>query len=126
MLDIASRRRDEFLYNIYQMGKNQIDQGSHDSWTTTPSKLDSVTAMMARDRAAAGGAAGGGRGGRGGGGAAAGGDKFYTDFLHAPERRDPRGYIIPADQPDFLTATKFVNMLRTSTSRSSARRQRSR
>ena len=25
--------------------------------------------------------------------------------------RDPRGYILPADQPDFLTATKFVNAL---------------
>ena len=27
------------------------------------------------------------------------------------EARDPRGYILPADQPDFLTATKFVNAL---------------
>ena len=25
--------------------------------------------------------------------------------------RDPRGYIMPSDQPDFLTATKFVNTL---------------
>jgi hypothetical protein len=28
-----------------------------------------------------------------------------------PAARDPRGYIIPADQPDFLTATKFVTAL---------------
>jgi hypothetical protein len=34
----------------------------------------------------------------------------YTT-LHAPELRDPRGYIIPSDQPDFPTATKFVNAL---------------
>jgi hypothetical protein len=34
-----------------------------------------------------------------------------ADELHAPTWRDPRGYIIPADQPDFLTATKFVNAL---------------
>ena len=34
-----------------------------------------------------------------------------VDELHAPASRDPRGYIIPADQPDFLTATKFVNAL---------------
>jgi len=27
------------------------------------------------------------------------------------EDRDPRGYIIPSDQPDFLTAIKFVNAL---------------
>jgi hypothetical protein len=29
-----------------------------------------------------------------------------------PASRDPRGYILPADQPDFLTATKFANALR--------------
>ena len=28
-----------------------------------------------------------------------------------PALRDPRGYILPSDQPDFLTATKFVNAL---------------
>jgi hypothetical protein len=32
--------------------------------------------------------------------------------LRRPEHRDPRGYIIPSDQPDFLTAVKFVNALR--------------
>jgi hypothetical protein len=31
--------------------------------------------------------------------------------MRNPADRDPRGYIIPADQPDFLTATKFVNAL---------------
>ena len=28
-----------------------------------------------------------------------------------PKFRDARGYVLPADQPDFLTATKFVNAL---------------
>jgi hypothetical protein len=32
-------------------------------------------------------------------------------MLRTPERRDPRGYIIPSDQPDFLTAIKFINAL---------------
>ena len=32
--------------------------------------------------------------------------------LRKPELRDPRGYIIPSNQPDFLTAIKFVNALR--------------
>jgi hypothetical protein len=36
----------------------------------------------------------------------------YNDVLHAKEKRDPRGYIIPSDQADFLTAVKFVNTLR--------------
>src|SRR4030095_13846808 len=31
--------------------------------------------------------------------------------LPTPELRDPRGFILPADQPDFGTATKFVNTL---------------
>jgi len=35
----------------------------------------------------------------------------YWELLRRPEWRDPRGYIIPSDQPDFLTATKFVNAL---------------
>ena len=35
----------------------------------------------------------------------------YWEQLHTPETRDPRGYIIPSNQPDFLTATKFVNAL---------------
>ncbi|MBA2258044.1 MAG: peptidase [Acidobacteria bacterium] len=32
--------------------------------------------------------------------------------LRTAKLRDPRGYIIPADQPDFPTAVKFVNALR--------------
>jgi len=31
--------------------------------------------------------------------------------VRTPALRDARGYIIPADQPDFLTATKFINAL---------------
>ena len=31
--------------------------------------------------------------------------------LTSKELRDPRGYILPSDQPDFATATKFVNAL---------------
>ena len=35
----------------------------------------------------------------------------YLAMLRRPEWRDPRGYVIPADQADFATATKFVNAL---------------
>src|SRR5256712_8929562 len=38
------------------------------------------------------------------------GAKRFED-LRDPAFRDPRGYIIPSDQSDFLTATKFVNAL---------------
>jgi hypothetical protein len=32
-------------------------------------------------------------------------------MMRTPEKRDPRGYIVPANQPDFLTAIKFLNTL---------------
>ena len=51
-----------------------------------------------------------GRGGRGGN-ATAEQDMALWAAMHAPELRDPRGYIIPSDQADFPTATKFVNAL---------------
>src|SRR5207244_10737111 len=35
----------------------------------------------------------------------------YFGVLHGPAQRDPRGYILPSDQADFPTATKFVNTL---------------
>ena len=36
---------------------------------------------------------------------------LYAKVLHDPAHRNPRGYILPADQPDFPTAVKFVNTL---------------
>jgi hypothetical protein len=38
--------------------------------------------------------------------------RVYNDVLHAKDKRDPRGYVIPSDQSDFPTAVKFVNALR--------------
>ncbi len=37
--------------------------------------------------------------------------ELYHAVLHDPALRDPRGYIIPSDQPDFPTATKFIDTL---------------
>jgi Zinc carboxypeptidase len=109
ILDLAARDRENFLFNIYRMGKNSIERGSHDWWTITASKVDSANAAFARHNPSARR----GQGGFGGGApAATGGFDPYAEVLHAPEARDPRGYIIPSDQPDFLTATKFINALR--------------
>jgi hypothetical protein len=123
VLDIASRNRENFLFNIYRMGKNSIERGSRDSWTATPRRIIAArTALQS-----AGGRGQGGRGGadappagdeppaRGGGGGGVGrGGGTPEDFkklLRDPAMRDPRGFILPADQPDFPTATKFVNAL---------------
>ncbi len=123
ILDLASRYRETFLFNIYQMGRDNIKRSSEDSWTMTPRRVAAIQAKMA-----AAGGAGGGRGGRGGAAAAPGGaapaagggrgagagagapNPYWTE-LHSPEMRDPRGFIMSADQPDFGTATRFMNTL---------------
>ena len=74
------------LFNVYQMGKNGIEKGSRDTWTVTPRRLAMVAGRSARSPLA-------------------------EQQLRLPQFRDPRGYILSADQPDFLTATKFVNAL---------------
>jgi hypothetical protein len=102
VLNYAAGMREDLLYNIYAAGKRSIARGNTDTWTTNPKRLAEVAERH--------GMTGGGRGGRGGG---AGGnqDAAWAD-LHRPELRDPRGYVIPSDQPDFPTATKFINALR--------------
>ena len=77
VLDLASRYKDQFLYNIYKMGANQIERGSRDHWTISNEDMVRLRAAMPTPASApAAGAGQGGRGGRGGRGAApaAGGD----------------------------------------------------
>jgi hypothetical protein len=102
IIDIASKHREDFLYRIYKMGKNSIDRGSRDNWTIQPDWIDQAKEQVAKDAGSATGGRGGGRGGTDA--------KYYTGML-TTERRDPRGYIIPASQTDFNTATRFVNVL---------------
>ena len=118
ILDVASRFREEFLFRIYRAGKNSIEHGNEDFWTLTPKRIAGMEAAYEKDQIAAGVAPRRGAGGDapagdvgGGGGFNAGMPLKYWEQLHTPETRDPRGYIIPSDQPDFLTATKFVNAL---------------
>ena len=112
VLDVASRYRETLLYNIYQMGRNSIQRGSTDTWTTTPKRVAALQTAIPQDTARP---QGGDAGGGGGGGrpqvTSAADMATYVTIMRNPEDRDPRGYIIPADQPDFLTATKFVNAL---------------
>jgi hypothetical protein len=124
ILDLAARNRETFLFNIYRMGKNSIERGGRDSWTITGKRVTLANAEYEQHQPAGRGA--GGPGGPGGGGAFGGGGRGagraagdttppfdpYAAVLHAPEARDPRGYVIPSDQPDFLTAIKFIDALR--------------
>lgn len=54
VLTLASQKREEFLYNIYRMGRNSIDRGSTDHWTPRPKwaeKGDEAMAPMMKDPA---------------------------------------------------------------------------
>jgi len=35
----------------------------------------------------------------------------FESVIHHPDLREPRGYVLPSDQPDFPTATKFIHAL---------------
>jgi hypothetical protein len=95
VLDVASRHREQFLFNIYRMGKNAIERGSRDHWTAYPRHIDALKASLPKES---------------GPGAPIDAQALLAR-LHTPERRDPRGYILPSSQPDFLTAVKFANAL---------------
>jgi len=84
VIDYASRNREHLLFNIYRMGQRAIQRGSEDTWTPSPSRINAVTAE----------------------------DPNAWTSLRRPELRDPRAFVIRADQPDFPTAVKFVNALR--------------
>jgi hypothetical protein len=90
VIDAASRYRETLLFNIYRMGRNAIQRGSQDTWTFSPRRLAGV-----RPSAAVRGAL----------------SSSAYEKLKAPHLRDPRGFILSADQPDFLTATKFIDTL---------------
>jgi hypothetical protein len=99
VLDYASRNRDKLLFNIYLMGKNSIERGNRDHWTIHPQRIAALEAAAAGQEVELG---------RGRMGAPT---HLYDEVLHDPGHRDPRGYILPAGQADFPTATKFVNTL---------------
>lgn len=101
ILDYASRYREQILYNIYQMGRTAIEKGNRDTWTILPSRVDRLRAQIGIEQHST-----------------APGHldertvtQRFSGMLSQPEERDPRGYVLPSDQPDFLTATAFVNAL---------------
>ena len=119
ILDMPSRYRETLLYNIWRMGMNSIERGSKDYWTITPKRIEAL-------RAAAGEAAGGrGRPRRRAGcgrvaatlraaaaaDAAASPRRSTTPFCTIPRCAIRAATSCPSDQPDFATATRFVNAL---------------
>ncbi len=105
VLDVASRYRETFLYRIWRMGMNSIERGNRDHWTIRPQRVDWL-----REELRAGQGETDFAQNVGGFGGTQGTREDYRK-LHDPALRDPRGYILRADQADFPTATKFVNAL---------------
>ncbi len=93
VLDYASRQREHLLFNMWVMGNRAIERGSKDHWTITPKLVESAKTKGAKIIKGTAGA------------------KDFERFFRDPARRDARGYVLPATQRDFLTATKFINAL---------------
>lgn len=92
VLDYASRNGDMLLLNAWRMGRSAIQRGRTDSWTVLPREVDRAAQILgSRDATAS--------------------RVEWEQLLRHRDDRDPRGYVLPADQPDFNTATKFVNAL---------------
>jgi hypothetical protein len=81
MLDYGARFGDDLLMGMFTMASRAITNGRKDHWTVTP-RL--VAEAKRRDD-----------------------DSVFSD----PEWRDPRAYVLPADQPDWSAATRLVRTL---------------
>lgn len=97
VLNYASRNKDRLLFNIWRMGQNAIDKGNTDTWRITPTGVEALVEAAQGQTAVAG---------RRGVDPA-----LYEQVLRDPARRDPRGYVIPADQADLPNAVAFLNSL---------------
>ena len=107
VLDFAQRYRENLLFNIYLAGRNSIKRGNTDNWTVYPRRVQEAKDAIAKDLKVDGSAdsrmVSGGR-------IQTVPDKYFS-VIRKPEYRDPRGYILSANEGDFLTATKFVNIM---------------
>ncbi|WP_443937211.1 M14 family metallopeptidase [Pedobacter sp. MW01-1-1] len=106
VLGYAQRYRDELLYNMYQMGKNSIERGKKDTWSFSPKKIEAIYTAAKKDKGTVNAGNESDFGNRSGLNV-----KYLDTVMKDPVNRDPRGYILSADQPDFNTAIKFLNAL---------------
>lgn len=117
VLNYAVRYRDELLYNFYKMGKNSIERGSKDFWGLSPKRINAINTAYQNDQKRNASSSSRGQStpaeaaGSGGPRGAAMPVRYFDSVMKDPATRDPRGFILPADQADFPTATKFINAL---------------
>ncbi|KAK0360907.1 hypothetical protein LTR94_025509, partial [Friedmanniomyces endolithicus] len=107
VLDYASRNAENLQMSMYRMGRNGIEKGQADSWTTTPAD---IARLEAAAQAGPAYTPSGMRQSAGGEGRVLN-PALYESVLHSAETRDPKAYVIPADQADLPTAVAFLNVL---------------
>jgi hypothetical protein len=109
VLDYAARNKEHVLYNIFLMGRNAIEAGSKDYWSSSPKRIDEINNAYAKaqmSRKSNDSSANSGR--------VRSSDiplKYFDLVFRDSTLRDPRGYIISSNQPDFPTAVTFINAL---------------
>jgi len=81
ILDYASRFGDDLLHGMYKMSSRAIGNGRKDYWTTTPRLVNE--AKKRKD------------------------SSVFSD----PDWRDPRAYVLPADQPNWSAVMRFARSL---------------
>jgi hypothetical protein len=126
IMNYASINRETLLYDMYLMGKNSIAKGETDSWTITPKRIEALEEAAKEEAPAGRPVSANGRRVPPSSSTSSGAAivpappmrgpasvpaALYDTVLHDPAHRDARAYILSADQPDFPTATKFVNTL---------------
>lgn len=108
ILNHAVRHGDELLYNFYLMGRNAIEKGNTDTWTRYPKYAQAIQDEFnaSQKKKATDDSEMASFGFRAGMPV-----QFYDSVYNDPSKRDPRGYVLSADQEDFSTAIKFLNAL---------------
>jgi len=101
VLNYAAKFKDELLFNIYRMGRNSIEKGNQDTWSLSPSKVavveKAIENLKTQDEKLK---------------TQRGNPKQAIDsLLKDPKYRDPRGYIISAQQNNPATTIRFLNAL---------------
>lgn len=96
IMNYASRNKERLLLNAYRMAAAAIDQGSRDSWTASPAKVEALKKAkraLPADRPPDAD------------------EQLFRKIMRDPADRDPRAYILTADQRDVPTALTFLNAL---------------
>ena len=101
VLDVASKYREQFLFNRWKMGRDQVAAGRNDTWTIWPKRVARLNDSLAKIRS-------------GSGAQRAGSTDAMFGMLRRPEDRDPKAYVLSSAQIDFPTATKFVRAMQKS------------